>query len=94
MNVSLFKQNREASGSFADASVLPGATTVSYFSAPNRLYSHHHRLIGRFRCPSDDLSTCDWLLHMSVRNNQILLAESHGRERSAVAHARTGNKWI
>jgi len=30
MNVSLFKQNREASGSFADASVLPGATTVIF----------------------------------------------------------------
>lgn len=74
MNVSVFRQKQ----SFSRIRCCQGQQEL-IFRSKSPLFPAPY-LIGRFRCPSDYLSSCDWLLHMSIRNNQILLAESHGRD--------------
>lgn len=96
----LFSSGRHKAFVSTIASRTPRCLRVAkgniYFSAPNRLYSHHRRLIGRFPCPYGVFIEL-WLAIAYVNQKQrssIGWIPQTRCERSAVARARTGNKWI
>lgn len=62
----------------ADASVLSGATVI--FPLQIAFIPITVTSLDVFPVSPLFLSTCDWLPHVSVRNNAILLAESQGRD--------------